>query len=117
MLQFKSALMAALFLVAAQYALAQSRVEMPLQTHAEFCSAEVKLAAGLDPQVFVLDKHAHAAVGPQGITHVDGVRNALVSDVRSLPIYDAHRRPLHMTLGEWLSASGNVTLIPDADGH
>jgi hypothetical protein len=113
----KSFAFAALFLVAAQHAAAESRTDLTLQTHAEFFSTEVKLAAALDPQVFVLDGHAHASVGPQGIAHVDGVRNALVSDARALPLYDAHRRPLHMTLGNWLSARGSVTLTSDSDGR
>lgn len=112
----KTAALAALLLLAAQHASAQPPIVVPLETHAAFFSAEVKLPATLDPQVFVLDDSAHASVGPQGIAHVAGIRNAHVADAPSLPIYDAQHRPLHMTLGEWLGARGEVTLTPVADG-
>jgi hypothetical protein len=95
---------------------AQSMTSLSFVTHAAFFSTETGLPAALDPQVFVLALKAPAARGPQNIDHVAGIRNARISDDHLLPIYDAHRRALGMTLGQWLGAHGAVTLTPLADG-
>lgn len=101
---------------AAHPALADTPTELPFQTHAAFFSAEVHLPDTLDPQVFVADAASPAAVGPQGIRHVAGVRNARLTDSPSTPLYNAQHRPMHMTLGQWLGAKGVVSLDPQ-DGH
>ena len=107
---------ALLFSVTAVPAIADSSKALSLETHAGFFSTEVKLKQALDPQVFVQASSAEAATGPQGIKHVAGFRNALVADNLTLPIYTADGKPMDMTLGQWLSAKGNVVLTPMAGG-
>ncbi|OTP76149.1 hypothetical protein PAMC26577_11660 [Caballeronia sordidicola] len=96
---------------------AQSTTELPFETHAAFFSAEVGLPVAIDPQVFVIDNDAAAAVGAQGILHIVGLRNARVSDSPVLPVYSAIRKPLHMNLGQWLGARGAARLTPLSDGR
>ncbi len=86
-------------------------------THAAFFSDETQQASPLDPQVFVANPASPAATGPQGIKHIAGVRNALITDAPGLPIMNANGQSLDMTLGAWLSAKGKVTLSPQADGR
>ncbi|CAB3803551.1 hypothetical protein LMG28614_05847 [Paraburkholderia ultramafica] len=95
---------------------AQSSV-LPFETHAEFFSAQTHQKVPLDPQVFVAEPSAPGAVGPQAIKHVAGLRNALIADDASLPISTALNKPLHMTLGEWLGAKGDVIFTPRPDGR
>lgn len=92
-------------------------VVLPFVTHAEFFSAETHQPVPLDPQVFVAEPSGSEGVGPQGIRHVAGVRNAHVADTGSLPIVNALDKPLDMSLGVWLGASGDVVLTPEANGH
>jgi hypothetical protein len=98
-------------------ALADSSQKLSFETHAAFFSAETQLPAVLDPQVFVADASSPAGVGPQGIAHVAGVRNARLSDPPLIPLYDAQHHPLHITLGRWLGASGVVSLAARPDGR
>ncbi|WP_257804611.1 hypothetical protein [Burkholderia glumae] len=95
---------------------AQSDV-LTLVTHADFFSAETHQPVPLDPQVFVAEPSGTSGTGPQGIKHVAGIRNAHISDNKSLPIVNALDKPLDMSLGTWLSASGDVVLSPAANGH
>lgn len=90
---------------------------MPLQTHAVFFSAESKQKVPLDPQVFVAQAGAQSDVGPQGIRHAAGLRNALVSDMHSLPITTATGMPLNISLGQWLLAKGDVLVDQVPDGR
>ncbi|MEX3937745.1 hypothetical protein AB4Y32_39590 [Paraburkholderia phymatum] len=99
------------------HALAGSPQQLAFETHAAFFSAETQLPAVLDQQVFVADASSPAAVGPQGIAHVAGVRNAHLSDPPSIPLYDARHHPLHITLGHWLGANGDVSLAEQPDGR
>lgn len=92
-------------------------VVLPFATHAVFFSAETHQPTQLDPQVFVADPSGSEGVGPQGIRHVAGVRNARVTDPGSLPIVNALDKPLDMTLGAWLGASGDVVLTRQVSGH
>lgn len=89
---------------------------MPLQTHAAFFSSETKQKIPLDPQVFVAAPTAPEATGPQGIKHISGVRNALISDAQALPIMNAMGKSLDMTLGAWLTAQGDVILTDLPNG-
>ena len=107
---------ALLFSVAAFPVVADSSKALALETHAGFFSTEVKLEQALDPQVFVKAPSAESATGPQGIKHVAGFRNALVADDATLPIFTADGKPMDMTLGQWLSAQGDVVLTPMAGG-
>ena len=98
-------------------ALAETQTQLRFETHAAFFSTEMKLPETLDPQVFVEDSASQAAVGPQGIAHVAGLRNAHLSDPASTSLYTAKHRPLHMTLGQWLGATGVVSLTPLSDAR
>lgn len=95
---------------------AESRV-IPFQTHAVFFSAEMHQQPPLDPQVFVAEPTSPGGVGPQGIKHVAGVRNARVADSATLPILNASGEPLGMSLGDWLRANGDVVLTPEPNGQ
>ena len=86
-------------------------LELTFETHAAFFSAESRQPKVLDPHAFVTDAAAPAATGPQGIKHVAGVRPALVDqDQKSAPVFTADNKPLGFTLGEWLGATGKVTI-------
>jgi hypothetical protein len=113
----RSLAIAGFTLAIAHAASAQTPTQLKFDTHAAFFSAETHLADPLDPQVFVADSNAPAAVGPQGIAHVAGVRNAQLNDSPSTPLFNARNRSLDFTLQNWLGATGTVTLTPTADGH
>ena len=85
---------------------------LSLETHAGFFSHETHQKVDLDPQVFVKDATANGAIGPQQITRVGGIRNALVADNPESPIFSASGKDLGMTLGKWLGAKGEVILTP-----
>ncbi|MGJ4918891.1 hypothetical protein [Bradyrhizobium oligotrophicum] len=86
-------------------------------THAAFFSAETKQPKPLDPHAFVADAAALAAVGPQNISHVAGFRPAFIEqDAKTAAVANANGEPIGFTLGDWLAASGSVTLTPSAGG-
>lgn len=90
---------------------------LTMQTHAAFFSTEMHQKIALDPQVFILEPTAPAAVGAQGIKHLAGLRNALMTDAPNLPLLDASGRALGMTLGAWLGAKGDVIFSTQANGQ
>lgn len=86
-------------------------------THAAFFSAETKQPKPLDPHAFVADAAAPATVGPQNISHVAGFRPAFIGqDPKTAAVSNAKGEPIGFTLGDWLAASGTVTLTPMAGG-
>jgi hypothetical protein len=90
---------------------------LPFVTHASFFSAETHQSNPVDPHVFVRDPAAAAAVGPQNIQHVAGIRPALIEqDAKSTPLFNAKGEALGFALGEWLGAAGIVTISPAANG-
>jgi hypothetical protein len=91
-------------------------MELDFVTHASFFSQESKQPSPLDPQVFVGDGAAPAAVGPQGIEHVAGFRPLLLSDPPNTKVSSARGTPLGFTAGKWLGATGHVTITPDPKG-
>jgi hypothetical protein len=99
---------------------ASARAAEPLQldfvTHATFFSQETKQPSPLDPQVFVSDGSAAAAVGPQGIEHVAGFRPLLLSDPADTKLSSAKGKPLGFTVGKWLGATGRVIITADPKG-
>ena len=105
-----------LLAVGAQARAAATSHALDFDTHAAFFSSETKQKKTLDPQVFVKEPSAAAAVGPQGIKHVAGLRTAFVSDSANLSIFNAEGQPLNMSLGQWLGAKGQVILSPMPDG-
>ncbi|MDB5762169.1 MAG: hypothetical protein JWQ21_1164 [Herminiimonas sp.] len=95
---------------------AETSRPLEFETHAAFFSSETKQKDALDPQVFVKAASAESGVGPQGIRHAPGLKNALTSDDINLPLYTAEAKPLGMSLGEWLAANGHAVLSPQPDG-
>ncbi|WP_315811779.1 hypothetical protein [Bradyrhizobium sp. SZCCHNR2028] len=86
-------------------------------THAAFFSAETKQPKSVDPHAFVADAAAPVAVGPQNISHVAGFRPAFIDqDAMTVAISNAKGEAIGFTLGDWLAASGSVTLTPAAGG-
>ncbi|GAC1560969.1 MAG: hypothetical protein NVS2B7_35270 [Herpetosiphon sp.] len=81
------------------------------EPHGAFFSQEMKLPAVIDPQVFVADAAAPAAVGPQKISHVAGFRPARPGlDADTTPVATAEGRALNLTLGAWLGGQGDGTM-------
>jgi hypothetical protein len=91
-------------------------IELDFVTHASFFSQETKQPSPLDPQVFVADAAAPAAVGPQGIEHDAGLRPLLLSDPPDTKVNSARGTPLGFTAHKWLGATGHVTITPDPKG-
>jgi len=92
-------------------------MRLPFVTHASFFSGETHQPKPVDPHVFVRDPSAPAAVGPQNIQHVAGIRPALIEqDPKSTVLFNAKGDPLGFDLGEWLGAEGIVTISPAANG-
>ncbi len=92
---------------------AAESLEPTVVTHAAFFSQESHQPQALDPQVFVQDSSAKAGTGPQNIGHVDGYRNALLTDPMDSPLFTAQGKRLEgFTLGSWLGARGEVTITP-----
>jgi hypothetical protein len=116
-MKFKTLAAAGLIVATTGVAWASAPAPMPFQTHAAFFSTEMKLAAPIDPQVFVADQAAQAATGPQGIKHAAGFRPAMIqSDAASTKVNNADGKPLGFTLGAWLGATGQVTITPRKAG-
>jgi len=101
--------------VASAATAAGGTLDLTMETHAAFFSAETKQAKPLDPQVFVRDAKAQAATGPQNIKHAAGFRPALISEPAKTPLFNAQGKPLGFSLGKWLGARGKVHVA--ADGH
>jgi hypothetical protein len=95
---------------AAQGALA---LDLKMETHAAFFSAETKQPKPLDPQVFVRDAKAQAATGPQNIKHAAGFRAAPISESAKTALFNADGKPSGFTLGKWLGARGTVQVAAD----
>jgi len=85
--------------------------------HAAFFSSETKQPKPVDPQVFVQDPASPAATGPQNIQHIAGVRPALIEqDAKTAPLFNAKGESLGFDFGQWLGATGRVTIMPSANG-
>jgi hypothetical protein len=97
-----------------------ARAAEPLQldfvTHASFFSRETKQPGPLDPHVFVSDGAAPATAGPQGIEHVAGFRPLLLSEPADTSLSSARGKPLGFTAGQWLGATGHVTITAVPNG-
>jgi hypothetical protein len=86
--------------------------------HATFFSSETKQPKPVDPQVFVQDPASPAATGPQNIQHIVGVRPALIEqDPETTPLFNAKGESLGFDLGQWLGATGRVTITPSTDAQ
>jgi hypothetical protein len=92
---------------------AEGALDLPMQTHASLFSAESKQPKPLDPQVFVKDANALAAMGPQNIKHVAGLRPALIADAPGTELYNAQSKPLGFDLGMWLAPTGSANIAAD----
>lgn len=106
-----SALLAGILGITTGPAAEAATLKLNFMTHAAFFSEETKQPKPLDPQVFVRDPAAAAATGPQGIKHAAGVRPPFIEqDPRTEAVFNAEDKPLGFTLGDWLGATGSVTL-------
>ena len=84
--------------------------------HAAFFSSETKQPKPVDPQVFVQDPASPAATGPQNIQHIAGVRPALIEqEAKTAPLFNAKGESLGFDFGQWLGATGRVTIMPSAN--
>jgi hypothetical protein len=86
------------------------------QPHGAFFSLEFHQRTLIDPQVFCKDSTAPAAIGPQGIAHVAGLRNARLSDAIDSAIFTAVGKPLPFSLGQWLDATGSAEITDISGG-
>jgi hypothetical protein len=96
---------------------ADEAIHLDFTAHAAFFSAETHQSKPVDPHVFVADASAAAAVGPQNIQHVAGIRPALIDqDPKTAALVNAKGEALGFNLGDWLAAKGTVTITPSAGG-
>jgi len=102
----------AALLMAVRPAVAASGVDLSFELHAIFFSKEAHQPKPLDPQAFVADPTAEAAVGPQGIHHVAEFHPALVAGPFDVGVFNATGKPLGFTLADWFAAKGNVRFSP-----
>ena len=90
---------------------------LTLTIHATFFSSETKQPKPVDPHVFVQDPASPGATGPQNIQHIAGFRPALIEqDAKTTPLFNAKGESLGFDLGQWLGATGGVTITPSANG-
>lgn len=109
--------LATLFSITAVTTVALAQTNQTFETHAAFFSRETNQAQPIDPQVFVPESTAAAAVGPQNIAHAAGLRNALPSDAGTLEAHNAQGKDLGFTLAAWFGATGTAEMTPAANGH
>ena len=63
------------------------------------------------------DPASPGATGPQNIQHIAGFRPALIEqDAKTTPLFNAKGESLGFDLGQWLGATGRVTITPSANG-
>jgi len=118
LIQSAAFLLIAMTSIVGAQALAATPLKLTFETHAAFFSSETKQPKAIDPEVFVQDAAAKAATGPQGIKHVNGVRPAFIAqDPKSSKLFNADDKPLGFTLGQWLGASGSVSITLTKDGR
>ena len=85
--------------------------------HATFFSSETKQPKPVDPHVFVQHPASPGATGPQNIQHIAGFRPALIEqDAKTTPLFNAKGESLGFDFGQWLGATGGVTITPSANG-
>ena len=91
--------------------------QLTFTIHATFFSSETKQPKPVDPHVFVQDPASPGATGPQNIQHIAGFRPALIEqDAKTTPLFNAKGESLGFDLGQWLGATGRVTITPSANG-
>jgi hypothetical protein len=79
----------------------------------DFFSQESHQASVIDPQVFVSAAGAPAGTGPQMIPHAAAVAPAAITDPADTPLVAADATPLGITLTQWESAAGSLSLTCD----
>jgi hypothetical protein len=87
---------------------------VPFQLHMDFFSSESHQPSVIDPQVFVSAPGTPAGTGPQMIPHVAGIAPAAKTDPPDTPLLAADGTPLGITLSQWTSAAGSLSLTCDS---
>ena len=95
---------------------ASRMINLHFKLHAWFFSHSFHVVPPIDPNVFVVDPKAPAAVGPMGIHHIAGFRPALYFGPHDTGVYTALGQPLGFTLAEWFAAVGLVRISPSGAG-
>jgi hypothetical protein len=85
-------------------------ITVAFESHGAFFSKETHQRAATDPHVFIKVTGAASGAGPQEIVHAAGLTPAPLEDPAATPLFTADGRPLKITLGQWLGASGTVTI-------
>lgn len=116
MQEFVKAGLLALAIVLPTAAWAAEPTRLIFESHGAFFSIEFHQKTLIDPQVFAKESEAPKMLGPQGITHEAGLRNARLSDPLETSIFTAVGKPLPLTLGQWLVASGSAEIEDQGDG-
>ena len=83
------------------------------QLHMDFFSHESNQPAVIDPQMFVSSPGTPAGTGPQNISHAADVTPAPKTDPPETTLLAADGTPLGITLGQWESAAGTVSMTCD----
>lgn len=95
---------------------AEMGIEAQFVLHAVFFSTETRQTKPLDPQVFVKDASASAAVGPQNIRHAAGFRPAWVKGPLDVEVFNAEGKSLGFMLSDWFATKGTVRITPSGAG-
>ncbi len=91
-------------------------VIVAFESHGTWFSKETHQSVAIDPQVFILVIGGLSGIGPGGIAHVAGLAPAPLEDPPHSPLYAADRKPLKITLDQWLTARGTATIVPSDSG-
>lgn len=70
----------------------------------------------LDPQVFMKSESAKAGTGLQNIPHAAGVVPVHLDSPQNMSLYNADGKPLDLTLGQWIRATGTMTATRNGAG-
>jgi hypothetical protein len=89
---------------------------VPFQLHMDFFSNESHQPSVIDPQMFVSAPGTPAGTGPQTIPHVADVAPTAKTDLPDMPLLAADGTPLGITLSQWTSAAGSLSLTCDSAG-
>lgn len=90
--------------------------DLPFILHAVFFSDETHQAQPIDPHAFVKDPSAPAAIGPQNIPHIAGLRPALVAGSLDVEAFNAQGKSLGFSLADWFAAKGSVKITSSDAG-
>jgi hypothetical protein len=86
-------------------------VTVVFESHGALFSKDTRQSVAIDPHVFIQVAGGPSGSGPDGIVYAAGLAPAPLADSPDSPLYAADKRPLKITLGQWLAARGTATIV------